>query len=167
MGLLLVDDSENVEMSMSKRGIEVDTLKKRVKLNGRLSRRKGTLGILESSVKMTKRTRTWRKIYGLVVSWWFDSVVESYSKVRYVLEFHDYGFWVCIARVYYEVLDQCNHLKTDFSGSRQRSLVNLLPQHPHVWGWIPFRIHLGNPPSLRILFGDFGLHSLKIWAVHF
>ena len=37
MGLLLVDDSENIEMSMSKRGIEVDTLKKRVDLNGGLS----------------------------------------------------------------------------------------------------------------------------------
>ena len=45
------------ETSTSERGIEVDTLEKRVDLNGSLSsRRKGTLGMLTSSVKTTKGT---------------------------------------------------------------------------------------------------------------
>jgi hypothetical protein len=47
------------ETSRSERCIEVDTLQKRVDLNGGLSsRRKGTLGTLASSAKTTKGTRT-------------------------------------------------------------------------------------------------------------
>jgi hypothetical protein len=48
------------DTSTSERGIEVNTrLKKRVDLNGSLSsRRKGTLGMLASSAKTTKGTRT-------------------------------------------------------------------------------------------------------------
>jgi hypothetical protein len=45
-------------MSMSERGIEADTLEKRVDLNGSLSRRKGVPGTLASSAKMTKGMRT-------------------------------------------------------------------------------------------------------------
>ena len=45
------------ETSTSEKGIEVDTLEKRVDLNGSLSsRRKGTLGTLTSSAKTTKGT---------------------------------------------------------------------------------------------------------------
>ena len=47
------------ETSASERGVEVDTLEKRVNLDGSLSsRRKGTLGTLTSSAKTTKGTRT-------------------------------------------------------------------------------------------------------------